>query len=117
MKKRGGKPLANHIADHLNIPVYTFIRRSDYAETWGSSNDRSYFKLQCNIPLAGDSKRCEQLALENKERNRNIEQKSAVWMKNGAVHPVKCGTTPEQAQDGMFIFYPHSKQPIRVPNT
>lgn len=117
VEKEGGKPLANHIADHLNIPVYTFIRRSDYAETWGSSDDRSYLKLQCNIPLAGDNKRCEQLEKGDEERQRNLDTKQVVWMKNGAVHPIKCGTTPEQALDGMFIFYPHSKEPIRVPNT
>lgn len=115
--KEGEKSLANHIADHLNISVYTFIRRSDYAETWGSSDDRSYLRFQCRIPFLGDKNRCEQLDKENEERERNIDTNKAVWMKNGAVHPVKCGTTPEHAQDGMFIFSPNSKQPIRVPNT
>lgn len=117
VEKKEEKPLANHIADHLNIPVYTFIRKSDYAETWGSSDDRRYLRFQCNIPLVGDSKRCEQLTNENKERNDNMGSMEVVWMKNGAVHPVKCGTTPEQAPDGMFIFYPNLKEPIRVPNT
>lgn len=116
VEKAGEKPLANSIADHLNIPVYAFIKRSDYAETWGNKDDRSYLRLQCKIPFWGDEDRCKKLADEDEERERNIDAVGAVWMKNGAVYPVKSGTTPEKVPAGMFVFNPNSKKPTLMFN-
>lgn len=106
--------LAKFIAFHLKIPVYAFIKRTEYADTWGSRGDRMVLRTQCNIPLIGNTDRCEQLTLENKERNRNMNNLGATWMENGAVHSVGNGSTPEEAPDGMFVFYPNAKEPQKV---
>lgn len=115
-KNSRNNTFAHYIAFHLNIPVYAFIRRTEYANTWGSRGDRMILRTQCNIPVVGNTDRCEQLIEENKNRRENVDNTGATWMENGAVYPVTTGSSPEEDPKGMFVYYPRVQEPKQVTN-
>ncbi|MDI2113911.1 hypothetical protein [Commensalibacter nepenthis] len=97
--------LASEITDHLKIPVHCFIRRSDYVDTWGNQQDRDMLeKCKTDENYRKENKeKCSQLIDENRERAM-MAKKDVVWMRGGALYPVKSGTSPEKFPGGRFIF-------------
>lgn len=108
----GNPSLAEEMANHLQIPVYGFQKKSDYADTWGSRDDRSTLR-KCNNPhtlgllMSKDEEdSCERLKDEFKQRKDNLKDLGALWMDSGAVHPVKCGTSPSNLPEGRYVAKP-----------
>lgn len=72
------RSLGHYMAKHLNIPVYGFVRRSDYAHTWGKDDDRSYLRWQCwsALPDAVQNvEKCNRLRTEDEKRSMAMDDK------------------------------------------
>ncbi len=113
------RSLGHYIAKHLNIPVYGFVRRSDYAYTWGNDDDRSYLRWLCWSALPDaiqNVEKCNRLKREDEKREINKKNIGAVWMENGAVYPVCSGTSPKELPAGYYLFSTSSIEPILVKN-
>lgn len=108
-----GQPsLAEEMANHLQIPVYGFQKKSDYADTWGSRDDRSILR-KCNNPHTlglfmskEEEASCQRLQEEYQQRTNSLRDLRAIWMDDGAVHPVKCGTSPSNLPEGRYVAKP-----------
>lgn len=111
-----GPSLASAIVKHLNIPVYCFIRKSDYAHTWGDWTSRAALK-NCKInpfaELVMEDGECAKLIRENDERETSMINIRAVWMSYGALYPVKSGTNPPYLVSGVHRFAPNEPEPIQ----
>jgi uncharacterized Zn-binding protein involved in type VI secretion len=99
--------LAQLLADHLQVKVRAYIRRSDYKNTWGSLEERQLGKL-CEI--SGDAapgeewcRRWDELAKERKKNHRALK---FTYQTMGAINPVISGDTPLGAPGGHFEFLP-----------
>lgn len=113
------RSLGHYIAWHLKIPVYGFVRRSDYAHTWGNDDDRSYLRWKCwsALPDAVQNvEKCNRLRTEDEKRSMAMDDIGAVWMDNGAVYPVCSGTSPKELPAGYYLFSASSIEPILVKN-
>lgn len=99
--------LAQLLADHLQVRVRAFIRRSDYKNTWGSFEERQLGKL-CGIsdstaPGEGWCRKWNQL---KDERNENHDLLKFTYQTMGAINPVISGDTPIGVPGGHFEFLP-----------
>ncbi|MFS2161749.1 PAAR domain-containing protein [Pseudomonas sp. Pseusp122] len=99
--------LAQLLADHLQIKVRAFIRRSDYKNTWGSFEDRQRGKLcEINGNAAPREKWCKRWKELEDERDYNYEHFQFAYQARGAIHPVISGATPFGALGDHFEFLP-----------
>lgn len=113
------RSLGYYIACHLEMPVYGFVRRSDYVNTWGNDKDRSYLRLRCwrFLPdLVQDIEKCNRLRIEDEKRSMAMNDIGAVWMDNGAVYPVCSGSSPKELPAGYYLFSASSIEPKLVQN-
>ncbi|MFS2157495.1 PAAR domain-containing protein [Pseudomonas sp. Pseusp122] len=99
--------LAQLLADHLQIKVRAFIRRSDYKNTWGSFRDRQRSK-SCEakgsaVPHEKWCKWWRELATERYETDKSLR---FTYQLVGAIHPVISGNTPVGASGEYFEFLP-----------
>ncbi|WP_371369016.1 hypothetical protein ACA097_05590 [Pseudomonas sp. QL9] len=99
--------LAQLLADHLQIKVRAFIRRSDYRNTWGTFEERQLGKL-CEIsdnatPGEEWCRRWNELAKERKNSNDLLD---FTYQTVGAINPVISGDTPIGVPRGYFEFLP-----------
>ncbi|MFK3772607.1 hypothetical protein [Pseudomonas sp. NPDC089406] len=99
--------LAQLLADHLQIKVRAFIRRSDYKNTWGSSKERQVSKL-CGIidNVESGEEWCRKWKVSAKERANNDDLYKFTYQSTGAINPVISGDTPIGAPGGHFEFLP-----------
>lgn len=99
--------LAQLMANHLQLTVRAYIRRSDYKNTWGSFAERRMGNL-CGIsdnaaPAEDWCNRWERLA---KERRESHELNNFTYHSTGAINPVISGDTPVGVPGGVFDFSP-----------
>ena len=99
--------LAQLLADHLQIKVRAFIRRSDYKNTWGSLEERQLGKL-CGISdnAAPGDEWCRKWVKLKDERNKNHDVLRFTYQTMGAINPVISGDTPIGVPGGHFEFSP-----------
>ncbi|TRO24308.1 hypothetical protein EQ826_17560 [Ectopseudomonas mendocina] len=99
--------LAQLLADHLQIKMRAYIRRSDYKNTWGSFEERQLGKI-CGI--SGNSTQgeewCERWKELENERHEINEDQAFTYQIIGAINPVVSGDTPIGAPGGHFEFLP-----------
>ncbi|MGC9745618.1 hypothetical protein JTH53_27070 [Pseudomonas capeferrum] len=95
--------LAQRVADHLQIKVKAFIRRSDYRNTWGSFEERQMGKV-CDISgeRAPDGEWCGRWKMLEKERAKTIESDGFNYQLTGAINPVISGDTPLLSPGGFL---------------
>lgn len=100
--------LAQSISNSANIKVKAFLRRTAYANTLSSPQDRLYLKLYEKTGMG--NKRPETNAWYKKwtERlkNRDINLDGATFDPQGAVHPVTGGNTPMGVSSEMQTYNP-----------
>ncbi|MCK2094539.1 PAAR domain-containing protein [Thauera aromatica] len=99
--------LAQLLADHLQVRVRAFIRRSDYKNTWGSFEERQLGKL-CGISdnAAPGKEWCGKWKELEDERQENNDEMEFTYQTIGAINPVISGDTPVGAPGGHFEFLP-----------
>lgn len=99
--------LAQLLADHLQIKVRAFIRRSDYKNTWGSFEERQLGKL-CGVSdnAAPGEEWCRKWGELKDERKENHDVLKFTYQTMGAINPVISGDTPIGAPGGPFEFLP-----------
>ncbi|AZC67583.1 PAAR domain-containing protein [Pseudomonas chlororaphis] len=100
--------LAQLLADHLQIKVRAFIRRSDYKKTWGSFEERQLGKL-CGISdnAAPGEEWCRKWADLAEERYETDKTFNFTYQTMGAINPVISGDTPLGVPGGHFEFLPN----------
>lgn len=99
--------LAQLIANHLQIKVRAFIRRSDYKNTWGRFEERQLGRA-CDITgnRAPDGEWCRRWKTLAQERADTIVEKGFNYQVIGAINPVESGDTPLLSPGGFFDFLP-----------
>ncbi|MEN1835362.1 PAAR domain-containing protein [Pseudomonas lijiangensis] len=98
--------LAQLLADHLQIKVRAFIRRSDYKNTWGSFEERQLGKL-CGISTGtSDNPWCRKWNTLKDERSMHHRKFKFTYQTMGAINPVISGDTPIGVPGGYFEFLP-----------
>lgn len=99
--------LAQLLADHLQIRVRAFVRRSDYKNTWGSFEERQLGKL-CGISddSAPGEEWCRKWNELKEERQENHDVLKFTYQTMGAINPVISGDTPLGVPGGHFEFLP-----------
>ncbi|HBP1922096.1 PAAR domain-containing protein [Pseudomonas aeruginosa] len=99
--------LAQLLADHLQIKVRAYVRRSDYKNTWGSFEERQLGKL-CGISdnAAPGEEWCRKWRALAKERESNNNMLDFTYQTMGAINPVISGDTPIGVPGGHFEFLP-----------
>lgn len=99
--------LAQLLADHLQIKVRAFIRRSDYKSTWGSLQERQLGKL-CGISdnAAPGNEWCRKWIELEDERKESHDVLKFTYQTMGAINPVISGDTPVGVPGGHFEFLP-----------
>ena len=99
--------LAQLLADHLQIKVRAFIRRSDYKNTWGSFEERQLGKL-CGVSnnSAPGEEWCRSWLKLVKERKNSLRALKFTYQTMGAINPVISGETPLGVPGGHFEFLP-----------
>ncbi|WP_371369025.1 PAAR domain-containing protein [Pseudomonas sp. QL9] len=99
--------LAQLLADHLQIKVRAFIRRSDYRNTWGTFEERQLGKL-CEISdnAAPGEEWCRKWRVLEKERADSDRVFNFTYQAIGAISPVLSGDTPIGVPGGHFEFLP-----------
>ncbi|MBX8541242.1 PAAR domain-containing protein [Pseudomonas cichorii] len=98
--------LAQLLADHLQIKVRAFIRRSDYKNTWGSFEERQLGKL-CGISTGtSESPWCKKWNTLKDERSMHHRKFKFTYQTMGAINPVISGDTPIGVPGGYFEFLP-----------
>ncbi|MFN9529489.1 MAG: PAAR domain-containing protein [Pseudomonadaceae bacterium] len=99
--------LAQLLADHLQIKVRAYVRRSDYKNTWGSFEERQLGKL-CGVSdnTAPGSEWCRRWGELAKERTNSDRLYKFTYQTIGAVNPVISGDTPLGVPGGQFEFLP-----------
>lgn len=99
--------LAQLLADHLQIKVRAYIRRSDYKNTWGSFEERQLGKL-CGISsnAAPGEEWCRRWNELKDERQENHGEFKFTYQVMGAINPVTSGDTPIGTPGGHFEFLP-----------
>jgi RHS repeat-associated protein len=93
--------LAQAIADQIQQSVKAFKSRSDYEDTLGTSDDRGV-----DLPLVGRQGSSPELD-ESLKRRQNLD--GATFDPEGALRPVKGGTTPENVNNNLTTFKPRPK--------
>lgn len=88
--------LAQKMANYFDIPVFAYVIRSSYADTWGSRSQRLASKV-IKDPWF------EKLSLE---REVNIKLCGASYNIDGALNDVGAGTTPYNLTDEYMEFLP-----------
>ena len=101
------KSLAQLLADHLQIKVRAFVRRSDYKNTWGSFEERQLGKL-CGISnkAVPGEEWCKKWNALADERYENKKAFKFAYQIMGAINPVISGSSPFGAPGGYFEFLP-----------
>ncbi|MFS2159814.1 PAAR domain-containing protein [Pseudomonas sp. Pseusp122] len=99
--------LAQLLANHLQIKVRAFVRRSDYKNTWGTFAERRKGNL-CDVsndtaPAEWWCKRWNELKDERRDNHRDSQ---FTYQTIGAINPVISGDTPLGAPGGRFEFLP-----------
>lgn len=99
--------LAQLLANHLQIKVRAFVRRSDYKNTWGSFEERQLGKL-CGISdnAAPGEEWCGKWNKLKEERQENHDVLKFTYQAMGAINPVISGDTPLGVPGGHFEFLP-----------
>lgn len=99
--------LAQLLANHLQITVRAYIRRSDYKNTWGSFEERQMGKL-CGISdnAAPGEEWCRKWKALTKERADSDDLYKFTYQTMGAINPVISGDTPLGAPGGFYEFLP-----------
>ncbi|MCY1288750.1 PAAR motif protein [compost metagenome] len=99
--------LAQLLANHLQIKVRAFVRRSDYRNTWGSFEERQLGKL-CGISdnAAPGAAWCRTWKALRDERDIYDKSNSFTYQITGAINPVISGDTPLGVPGGHFEFLP-----------
>lgn len=99
--------LAQLLANHLQIKVRAYIRRSDYKNTWGSFEERQLGKL-CGISdnTAPGEVWCRKWNELKEERQENHDVLKITYQTMGAINPVISGDTPIGVPGGIFEFLP-----------
>ncbi|WP_443190449.1 hypothetical protein [Pseudomonas indica] len=99
--------LAQRLADHLQIKVGAFIRRSDYKNTWGSFEERRMGNL-CGFSgdAAPGEEWCRKWKVLSKERADSDRLYKFTYQTMGAINPVISGDTPLGVPGGHFEFLP-----------
>ncbi|MDO7928401.1 PAAR domain-containing protein [Pseudomonas sp. KFB-139] len=98
--------LAQLLADHLQIKVRAFIRRSDYKNTWGSFEERQLGKL-CGISTGtSDNPWCRKWNTLKDERSMHHRKFKFTYQTMGTINPVISGDTPIGVPGGYFEFLP-----------
>jgi uncharacterized Zn-binding protein involved in type VI secretion len=99
--------LAQLLANHLQIKVRAFVRRSDYKNTWGSTAERQLGKL-CGISdnAAPREEWCRKWADLAEERYETDKTFNFTYQTMGAINPVISGDTPLGVPGGHFEFLP-----------
>ncbi len=98
--------LAQLLADHLQIKVRAFIRRSDYKNTWGSFEERQLGKL-CGISNdTSENEWCKKWNTLKDERSMHHRKYKFTYQTMGAINPVISGDTPIGVPGGYFEFLP-----------
>ncbi|GEM_PF-4776909 len=86
--------LAQSLAEHLNINVYAFIRRTNYNPTWNDGGDEKF--------------REEYEEIEDESINGQIYRPhnwdEALWHDNGAYALPRAGDTPKGLPANMYLF-------------
>jgi uncharacterized Zn-binding protein involved in type VI secretion len=99
--------LAQLLANHLQVKVRAFIRRSDYRNTWGSVEERQLGKL-CGISndTEPNVEWCRKWNMLKEERSYSDELYDFTYQSMGAINPVVSGDTPVGVPGGFFEFLP-----------
>ncbi|MGL4319037.1 MAG: PAAR domain-containing protein [Pseudomonas sp.] len=99
--------LAQLLADHLQVKVQAFIRRSDYKNTWGSFEERRMGDL-CGISdnAAPSGEWCQRWSTLREERKEYNKLSGFTYQEMGAINPVISGDTPLGITGGHFEFSP-----------
>jgi uncharacterized Zn-binding protein involved in type VI secretion len=99
--------LAQLLANHLQVKIRAFVRRSDYKNTWGSFEERQLGKL-CGISdnAAPSESWCKRWRALVKERESNSNMLNFTYQTMGAINPVISGETPIGVPGGHFEFLP-----------
>jgi uncharacterized Zn-binding protein involved in type VI secretion len=99
--------LAQLLANHLQIKVRAFIRRSDYKNTWGSVEERQFGKL-CEVSNNAEpnTEWCRKWNELKEERRVNDGRYKYTYQAIGAINPVIAGDTPLGVPGGFFEFLP-----------
>jgi hypothetical protein len=96
--------LAQRMANHLNVPVWAFLRRTDYSDTWSNLEERMSLRAckasNGNIPTEAI---CQALNKDDNERTHHAKQ-GFIFLNNGALHSIKSGQTPAFLPNGMYKF-------------
>ncbi|WP_025740810.1 MULTISPECIES: hypothetical protein [Aquimarina] len=95
--------LAQDIANHLDIKVYTYLVRSNYADTWKDNGDEIY-KAQYEYYEDEDAHN----PLNPKDWVRAYRSSGGwdevIWNPQGAYGPVKAGYTPDGLPRNLYLF-------------
>ncbi|WDG55354.1 PAAR domain-containing protein [Pseudomonas chlororaphis] len=99
--------LAQLLANHLQIKVHAFVRRSDYKNTWGSFDERRMGDL-CGISgnAAPGKEWCRKWGTLKDERKLSHKKHRFTYQTMGAINPVISGDTPVGVPGGHFEFLP-----------
>jgi len=99
--------LAQLLANHLQVKVRAYVRRSDYKNTWGTFEERQLGKL-CGISnnSAPGEEWCRNWADLAEERRESDKDFHFTYQTMGAVNPVISGETPIGVPGGHFEFLP-----------
>jgi len=91
------KSLAQKLADHLNVTVYAYLKRSLYTSTWNDKGDEKYQK---------DYKEIDDESINGWGNLKKwvFDWDEALWHPNGAYAPPTTGETPYGLPSGMYIF-------------
>lgn len=99
--------LAQLLANHLQVKVRAYVRRSDYRNTWGTFDERRMGDL-CGITdnSVPGQEWCKKWNLLRKERKDNNDEFDFTYQKIGALNPVISGDTPIGVPGGHLEFLP-----------
>lgn len=100
--ERSDESLAQKIANQIQTNVKAYKSRCDYNDTLSTSDDRGV-----ELPLVGRVAMSKEL--EERLKNRRMVD-GAEFDPEGALHPVKAGTTPEGVYNSLVTFRPGNMQ-------
>ncbi|MCG8894616.1 hypothetical protein G1K97_13035 [Tenacibaculum finnmarkense] len=89
--------LAQKLADHLNVTVYAYLKRSLYTATWNDKGDKEYQK---------DYKEIEDESINGWKSPKKwvVDWDEALWHSKGAFAPPTIGSTPYGLPSNMYVF-------------
>lgn len=109
--------LAQKMANHGNITVHAYLRRSLYSDTWGTENQQNTYisdndkagsvwgniKADINDLINSDPKDIKDFS---KYMSTETKINGVIWNPQGAYLPVKAGTTPIGVSEKYETFLP-----------